>query len=173
MKPTKTFLALTLGTALAGLGYGALAQHSHSVPAGGTGQQEPARQEGPAVLPDPRVLVAFPDQLRVHTMANMRDHLRALAEIQDALARESFDEAGKIAEQQLGMSSLTAHGAHEVAKYMPQGMQDAGTAMHHGASQFAIELQKTAVTGDLKPALAALARTTQACVACHAGYRLQ
>jgi hypothetical protein len=173
MKLTKTFLALALGTALAGLGYRAFAQHSHSAPGGGTGQEEAASHEGHAALPDPRVLVAFPDQLRVHTMANMRDHLRALAEIQDALGRGAFDEAGKIAEDRLGMSSLTAHGAHEIAKYMPQGMQDAGTAMHHGASQFAIELQKTAVTGDLKPALAALARTTQACVACHAGYRLQ
>jgi hypothetical protein len=71
------------------------------------------------------------------------------------------------------MSSLDLHGAHEVAKYMPQGMQDAGTAMHRGASQFAIAVQESAASGDLKPALAALARTTQACVACHAGYRLQ
>lgn len=166
MKSAKTIVALALSTALAGLSYGALAQHSHSAPAGSIGQQQDA-------LRDPRVLVAFPNQLRIHTMANMRDHLRALAEIQDALARERFDEAGRIAEQRLGMSSLTAHGAHEVAKYMPQGMQEAGTSMHHGASRFAIELQRTAVTGDLKPALAALARTTDACVACHAGYRLQ
>lgn len=166
MKSKKAFLTLAFAAAFGGLAYSALAQHSHSAPASGTGQQE-------ATLRDTRVLVAFPDQLRVHTMANMRDHLRALAEIQEALAGQHFDEAGRIAEQRLGMSSLAAHGAHEVAKYMPQGMQDAGTSMHHGASQFAIELQRTAVTGDLKPALAALARTTQACVACHAGYRLQ
>jgi cytochrome c556 len=122
---------------------------------------------------DKRVLVRFPDQLRVQTMANMRDHLLALSQIQDALARGEYDEAGKIAEARLGMTSLVAHEAHEVAKYMPKGMQDAGTAMHHGASRFALELQKTAVTGDVKPALGALAETTRACVACHAGYRLQ
>jgi hypothetical protein len=153
-----SLLIIGLGAGL--FGYAALAQHRHD-------------SGGHEALPDARQLVKFPDELRVHTMANMRDHLLALSQIQDALANGSFDEAGKIAEQRLGMTSLIAHGAHEVAKYMPQGMQDAGTAMHRGASQFAVELQKTAVTGDLKPALSALARTTQDCVACHAAYRLQ
>jgi len=151
---------IALGAGLLGFGFAALAQHNHA-------------GHGAAPAADVRQLVKFPDELRAHTMANMRDHLLALSQIQDALARGSFDEAGKVAEERLGMTSLTAHGAHEVAKYMPQGMQDAGTAMHRGASRFAVELQKTAVTGDLKPALAALASTTQACVACHAGYRLQ
>jgi hypothetical protein len=91
----------------------------------------------------------------------------------DSSSKHQHDSSHGHDAQRLGMTSLTAHGAHEVAKYMPQGMQDAGTAMHRGASQFAVELQKTAVTGDLKPALAALSRTTQACVACHAAYRLQ
>jgi hypothetical protein len=155
-----SLLIIGLGAGLLGSGYAALAQHRHD-------------SGGHETRPDARQLIEFPDELRVHTMANMRDHLLALSQIQDALARGSFDEAGKIAEDRLGMTSLTAHGAHEVAKYMPQGMQDAGTAMHHGASQFALELQKTAVTGDLRPALSALSRTTQACVACHASYRLQ
>ncbi|MCG6952377.1 MAG: hypothetical protein LJE90_08395 [Betaproteobacteria bacterium] len=142
----------------------ALAQHQH----GG-----PDDQSAHMMAEDHRVPVKFPPQLRAHTLINMRDHLLALAQIQDALAAGAYDEAAKIAEQRLGMSSLIAHNAHEAAKYMPQGMQDAGTAMHRGASRFAIELQKTAVSEDLKPALAALAETTQACVACHAGYRLE
>jgi hypothetical protein len=158
---------LTLSLAAAGLlvaGVLALAQHQH-------GSHE--AQTGHAMSEDRRVPVTFPPQLREHTLVNMRDHLLALAQIQEALARGAYDEAGRIAEQRLGMTSLVAHNAHEAAKYMPQGMQDAGTAMHRGASRFAVELQKTAVTEDLKPALAALAETTQACVACHAGYRLQ
>jgi len=142
----------------------AFAQHQHG---------NHGAQADQAVPDDRRVAVKFPDQLREHTLVNMRDHLRALAQIQDALSSGAFDAAGRIAEQRLGMTSLVAHNAHEAAKYMPQGMQDAGTAMHRGASRFAIELQKTAVTEDLKPALAALAETTRACVACHAGYRLQ
>jgi len=171
MKPLKTAAAAILAVALIGFGYRAFAQHSHSSHAEPEHMGE--TDAGHMTPQDSRLLVTFPDQLRVHTMANMRDHLLSLAAIQDALARGEFDEAGKIAETRLGMSSLSAHGAHEVAPYMPKGMQDAGTAMHHAASRFAIELQTTAVTGDLKPALAALAQTTQACVACHAGYRLQ
>jgi hypothetical protein len=121
---------------------------------------------------DARPLVKFPEPLRSHTLANMRDHLLALGEIQDALSRSQFDQAADIAEQRLGMSSLKTHGAHEVAKYMPQAMQNAGTAMHRSASQFATIAKDASVTGDLKPSLAALARINQTCVACHAGFRL-
>ncbi|WP_341889725.1 hypothetical protein [Variovorax sp. YR752] len=121
---------------------------------------------------DARQLVSFPEPLRSHTLTNMRDHLLALGEIQEALARSQFDQAVDIAEQRLGMSSLKLHGAHEVAQFMPKGMQDAGTAMHRSASQFATITKDASVTGDLKPALAALAKVNQTCVACHAAYRL-
>ena len=122
---------------------------------------------------DTRVLVTFPAELAEHTLANMRDHLQALQEINDALARGQNDKAARIAEERLGMTSLRLHGAHEVAKYMPQGMQDAGTAMHRAASRFAIEAQNAGVTDDLKPALAVLSEVMGACVGCHAGYRLK
>lgn len=122
---------------------------------------------------DGRQLVNFPEEMRLHTMANMRDHLLTISKIQDAIATGKLDEAATIAEQRLGMTSLKLHGAHDLSKYMPQEMQDIGTSMHHRASQFALEAQNAAATGDLKPALAALARTTNTCVACHAAYRLQ
>lgn len=122
---------------------------------------------------DSRVMVRFPEMMRTHTLANMRDHLLALAEIQDQLARGAYDKASDIAEQRLGMSSLGLHGAHDVAQFMPQGMQAAGTAMHRSASQFAIVAKDASVTGDLKGSVAALAKVTQACVACHAAYRIQ
>lgn len=142
----------------------ALAQHQHD-------PSQHAKAHKPAV--DGRVAVGFPAQLREHTLANMRDHLLALAEIQEALSKGEFDLAGKTAEERLGMSSLKSHGAHDVAKFMPKGMQEAGTAMHRSASRFAVEAQNASATGDAKPALAALARTTQACVACHATYRFR
>jgi hypothetical protein len=116
--------------------------------------------------------VNFPDELREHTLANMRDHLLALQEIQQALAQKQEDKAARIAEERLGLSSLTLHGAHEVAKYMPQGMQDAGTEMHRSASRFAIEAQNAGATGDLRSSLDALSKVTAQCVGCHAGYRL-
>ena len=115
----------------------------------------------------------FPPELVAHTLANMRDHLLALQEINDALSRNETDKAAAISEERLGMTSLRLHGSHEVAKYMPQGMQDAGSEMHRAASRFAIEAQNSGVTGDLKPALAALSNVMSQCVGCHAGYRLK
>lgn len=128
---------------------------------------------GAATETDTRVEVVFPEPLRSHTLSNMRDHLKALAEIQTALAAGKYDVASSVAEQRLGMSSLQSHGAHDVARYMPAGMQAAGEAMHRSASRFAIEAQNSAATGDLKPAVQALAQVTATCVACHAGYRLR
>ncbi|MFC3676107.1 hypothetical protein [Ferrovibrio xuzhouensis] len=122
---------------------------------------------------DERQLVTYPEALRIRTLANMRNHLLALSEIQEALATSDFDKAADIAESRLGMNSLSLHGAHEVAPFMPEGMQLAGTAMHHAASRFALAAKDAGVTGDMKSALSALAMTTQACTACHSAYRLQ
>ena len=154
--------AAVLLIVLGGLSLG-WAQHAH------TGGQHGEMNQGT----DQRQFVRFPDQLREHTLANMRDHLLALQEIQEALGRGQENLAAQIAERRLGMSSLSLHGAHDVAPYMPQGMQDIGTSMHRNASRFAVEAQNAGVTGDLKPALEALSKVTAMCVGCHAGYRLQ
>ncbi len=122
---------------------------------------------------DTRTLVRLPASMRIHTLANMRDHLLAVSEIQTALAQGEFDKAGEIAEQRLGMSSLGVHGAHKVGQFMPESMQDMGTAMHRTASRFAVIANDAAVSGDVKPALAALSRVTQSCVACHRAFRYQ
>jgi hypothetical protein len=122
---------------------------------------------------DARQAVRFPAMLREHTLANMRDHLATLQRLQEALASGRYDEAAELSERRLGMSSLPLHGAHDVAPYMPQPMQQMGTAMHKAASRFALEAQDAAATGDVKPALAALSRLTSQCVACHAAYRLE
>ena len=163
MKRVFAPLALLFAVVLAGLSL-AWAQHTQH-PGGNHGAVNRST--------DQRQFVRFPDALRDHTLANMRDHLLALQEIQEALARGKEDLAGQIAERRLGMSSLSLHGAHDVAQYMPQGMQDAGTDMHRNASRFAVAAQNAGVTGDLKPALEALSKVTAACVGCHAGYRLQ
>jgi len=129
---------------------------------------EPAAQ-----IQDVRQAVEFPGQLREHELANMRDHLATLARIQLALSRNDVDDAAKLAENRLGMSSFGLHGAHEVAKYMPKEMQEIGTQMHRAASRFALAATNAGATGDIRPALTALALVTQQCVACHALYRLK
>lgn len=122
---------------------------------------------------DSRTIVHIPNELRIHTLANMRDHLLALSEIQDALAQEQFEKAGEIAEQRLGMTSMELHGAHELGQYMPKAMSAIGTEMHHAASRFAVAANDAAVANDVKPALAALSDVLRQCVACHSGFRVQ
>jgi hypothetical protein len=117
---------------------------------------------------DTRTKVDFPDMMKAHMLGNMRDHLQAISEIQAALATGKLDKAGEIAEARIGMSSLIAHDAAHMAPFMPKGMQDIGTEMHHAASRFAI----TASEGDLPKALDALSKVTEQCVACHMNYRV-
>jgi hypothetical protein len=133
----------------------------------GAHQQEVGKPVG-----DARKLVEVPAPMREHMLSNMRDHLLALHEIQEALAHNQEDKAAKIAEQRLGLTSLKAHGAHELAKFMPEGMRAIGSEMHRSASRFVIEAQNAGVTDDLRPALQALAKVTAQCVACHGAYRL-
>ena len=157
----RVFVAIIAAVVAGGSATFAFAQHQH-------GHDMSAHSP-----PDTRQLVTFPPALVEATLANMRDHLQTLQEIQLQLGMGHADVAAKLAEGRLGMSSLGLHGAAEVSEYMPQGMQDAGTAMHHAASQFAITAQNASVTGDLKPVFAGLAEITAQCVGCHAGYRLK
>ena len=122
---------------------------------------------------DGRQLVPFPEPMRAHTLANMRDHLRTLQEIQAALAKDDFDGAAALAETRLGMTSLALHDAAHLAGFMPEPMQQMGTAMHRAASRFAVVAQDAGATHDPRPVMAALAEVTRQCVACHAAYRLQ
>jgi hypothetical protein len=118
---------------------------------------------------DPRQLVQLPEMMQSHMLHNMRDHLKALNEILIDMRNGGLDEAADVAEHRLGMSSLETHGASHLAKYMPKGMRDAGTAMHRAASRFA----RTAQEGDVLSAYNALAEVTSACVACHSNYRIR
>ncbi|RLA44146.1 MAG: hypothetical protein DRR06_10395 [Gammaproteobacteria bacterium] len=116
-----------------------------------------------------RRLVQLPEMMQQHMMSNMRDHLVAINEILIGMANGDFDEAAEIAEYRLGMSSLKSHGASHMAKFMPEGMRQAGTAMHKAASRFALRAQEEEVL----PAYNALSEVTSACVACHSGYRIR
>jgi hypothetical protein len=121
---------------------------------------------------DTRTLVELPAPMRAHMLANMRIHVTALNEILDALASDQADKAAHVAEWQLGLSSLKAHHADELGKYLPKAMRAIGWKMHSAASRFAIEAQNAGVTDDVKPALAALGKVTAQCAACHAAYRV-
>jgi cytochrome c556 len=121
---------------------------------------------------DPRTLVTMPAMMQNHMKANMRDHLLALSEIEEAIGAGQFAKAADIAEHRLGMSSLDAHGAAHMAQMMPKDMQIIGTEMHRAASRFAVSVGNAEVSGDLRPAMTDLSKVSRQCVACHATYRI-
>lgn len=118
---------------------------------------------------DAREKVDFPEMMKQHQLSNMRDHLATLNEILALMAKSDLDKAADIAEHRLGMTSMVAHNASHMAPYMPKGMQNIGSEMHHAASRFAMAAQE----GDLPRALDSLSKVTQQCVACHSAYRVQ
>lgn len=117
---------------------------------------------------DGRIKVNLPPMMKDHMLGNMRDHLQAVNEIQSALAKGDYEKASDIAETRIGMSSMAAHNASHMAPFMPEGMRNIGTEMHHAASRFAM----TAQEGDLSRSLEALSKVTDQCVACHMTYRV-
>jgi hypothetical protein len=125
---------------------------------------------------DSRELVRLPEPMQEHMLGNMRDHLATLNEIIGDVADGKFDEAAKLSEQRLGMSSLGLHGAAHMAPFMPKPMQDIGTSMHRAASQLAIVLQDTSVSptfDTMRDVTGALHAVTTTCTACHASYRIR
>lgn len=126
-----------------------------------------------AIATDARQKIEMPPMMQEHMLNNMRDHLRALQEIQAALAKSDFDKAADIAEQRIGMSSLEKHGAAHMAPYMPKPMQDIGTQMHRAASRFSRTAQEAAVKGNMAPVLEDFSTLLRQCIACHDSYRLR
>jgi hypothetical protein len=125
---------------------------------------------------DGREFVRLPPPMQEHMLGNMRDHLATLNGMLGHIAEGRLDEAAKLAERRLGMSSLGFHDAAHMAPFMPQPMQDLGTSMHRAASRLAITLQDASVA----PTPAAMADVTRglhevttACTACHASFRIR
>mgnify|MGYP001811904853 CR=1 FL=1 len=118
---------------------------------------------------DSRITVTLPQMMQQHMLSNMRDHLAAINEILIYLGKDELEKAAETAEYRLGMSSLESHGASHMSQFMPEGMRQAGSAMHQAASRFALKAQE----GDVLSAYKALSDITSACVTCHAGYKVK
>ncbi len=136
--------------------------------------------------PDGRETVHFPPEMQANFLRNMRDHMQTVDGIVQALAESDYAAAAKLANERLGLDSPSAEGCkiegagdaakpapgsmdEMMAKFMPEPMRNAGLSMHTAASAFA----RTAATGDNAASMAALAKITQSCVACHSAYRLR
>jgi hypothetical protein len=91
-------------------------------------------------------LVQLPEPVQEHILSNMCDHLASLNDIIGDVSDGKFDEATKVAEQRLGMSSLTARDAAHMVQFFPKPTQDIGTSMRHAGSRLVVVLQNASVT---------------------------
>ena len=103
-----------------------------------------------------RELVALPPPMVDHMLANMRDHLVAIHEMQAALGSGNTAIAASVAEQRLGMTSLQSHAAtrHEPVHAEGDAAGRNGDALAPPAA-FALAAQGSRRSGDVKPALSA------------------
>ena len=125
---------------------------------------------------DARELVKLPPMMQRHMLANMRDHLKALNAILDALSRGDVTAAAEVAEKRLGLSSMALHGSGHLAQFMPEGMKAIGLRLHKAASRFVIVAKDAELEPDRKAlheTYAALKEITDACIACHDAFRLR
>jgi cytochrome c556 len=123
-----------------------------------------------------REVVKFPPQLREQFLANMRDHLLAVSQIQAALGDGQFSKAAEIAQTRLGIEAASSSACkpgmehmNPFSQFMPEEMRKAGRKMHNAADQFARNMQ----AADYRAAWSALSNVTQACVGCHASYQIE
>lgn len=123
---------------------------------------------------DARIEVVFPPLVKSQTLKVMRSHLMGMAIIQQELAEKHFQAAATTATRYLSAGSPLLHKPmQDEMRYMPSGMKVLGGNMHRAVAHFIIAAQDSAVSGDYQPTLQAMAKITQACVACHATYKLR
>ncbi len=126
---------------------------------------------GSVLAEDSRQLVSLPPAAQETLRLEMLDNLLAMNEILTLMGDGKLKEAGKLAEQKLGVSSQGRHRDKPFearpGPHMPPAMHQLGMEGHRAASEFA----KAAQAGEQERALKLLPGLTSACIACHFSYR--
>jgi len=119
---------------------------------------------GMAQTEDSRTSLNLPAPMRYNQLAMMREHLQAVDDIIAYIAEGKFEAASKTAHQKLG---LTPEMKKMCNMYGNDDFRTVGLAFHNSAD----ELGDVLKTGNLNRSLAALHRTMDKCVNCHATFR--
>lgn len=98
----------------------------------------------------------------------MREHLEAIHDIVAALSRQDFENAAKIAQDELGFSKHHEAMRREAGATFPHKYHELAMAHHQEAE----DLAKVIPSKDLKAILHQFERTIEACVSCHRVYKL-
>jgi hypothetical protein len=137
------------------------AQHEHG--------HSTAKEGAPAeTQKNERLALGLSQTAEAGLKLTMREHLEALQAIVGWLGRQEFEQATKVAQEELGFSKHHQAMKREVGSVFPPKYHELAMA-HHQAAE---DLAKVIPSKDLKTILPQLERTIRACVACHRAYKL-
>lgn len=113
---------------------------------------------------DKRISLGLPDFAKQRLLKNMRGHLETVQKLTALIAEGKFDEAAKLTDKELGLSTQMLK---ECKKMDREDYKKMGFAFHDSAKV----LQEALKSKDTKKSLNALSNTLNYCVSCHATFR--
>jgi hypothetical protein len=137
------------------------AQHERGHPVNKEGASTGSRQ-------DERVALDLSEQASAGMKLTMREHLEAIRDIVAALGQQDFEQAAKVAHDELGFPKHHEAMKREAGATFPPKYHELAMA-HHQAAE---DLAKVIPSKDLKTILPQLEQTIGACVSCHRVYKL-
>jgi hypothetical protein len=137
------------------------AQHEHGHPMIKEGAPNGSRQ-------DERVALDLSEQASAGMKLTMREHLEAIRDIVAALGQQDFEQAAKVAHEELGFLKHHQAMQRESGATFPPKYHELAMA-HHQAAE---DLAKVILSKDYRTILPQLERTIGACVSCHRVYKL-
>jgi hypothetical protein len=148
-------------SAVLGLAVAVEAQYEHRHPVIKEGAPADRQQ-------DERVALSLGPAAEAGLKLTMREHLEALRDIVAALGRQKFEQAAKVAHEDLGFPKHHQAMQREVGATFPPKYHELAMAHHQEAE----DLARVIPSRDLREILPQLEKTIGACVSCHQAYKL-
>jgi hypothetical protein len=117
---------------------------------------------------DKRVTLGISQEAKAGMTLTMREHLEALQAIVAGLSRQEFEQAAKVAHEELGFPKHHQAMQREAGATFPPKYHELAMAHHQEAENLA----KVLPSKNLKTILLQFERTIGACVSCHRAYKL-
>jgi hypothetical protein len=137
------------------------AQYQHERLVGGGGTSVESQR-------DERVVLGIGSAAAAGLKLTMREHLEAIRDIVAALGQQDFEQAAKVAHDELGFPKHHEAMTREAGATFPSKYHELAMA-HHQAAE---DLAKVIPSKDVRTILPQLEKTIGACVSCHQVYKL-
>jgi len=117
---------------------------------------------------DERVVLELSEPASAGMRLTMREHFEVIRDIVAALGRQDFEQAAKVAHEELGFLKHHQAMKREAGATFPPKYHELAMAHHQEAENLA----KVIPSKDLKTILPQLERAIGVCVSCHQAYKL-